>query len=45
MGSVVVRPGSVALRIGEPISTGGLTFQDRTRLTSEIRARVIELVK
>ena len=45
MGSVVVRPGKVALRIGEPVSTAGLTLRDRTRLTSEIRARVIELVK
>lgn len=45
MGSLVVRPGKVALRIGEPISTSGLTLQDRARLTSEVRGRVLGLVK
>jgi 1-acyl-sn-glycerol-3-phosphate acyltransferase len=45
MGSLVLRPGKVALRIGNPISTTSLTLQDRTRLTSEIRSKVIELMK
>jgi 1-acyl-sn-glycerol-3-phosphate acyltransferase len=44
MGSFVVRPGRVALRIGAPLSTAGLTSKDRTRLTALIRDRILELV-
>jgi len=44
MGSLVVRPGKVVLRIGTPIPTTGLTLQDRSRLTAELRAKIIELL-
>lgn len=41
MGSLTVRPGRVRMRIGDPIPTAGLTLQERSRLTAELRA-VIE---
>jgi len=44
MGSLAVRPGKVLLRIGAPISTAGLTLQDRTRLTADLRARIVALM-
>ncbi len=44
-GSLVVRPGKVLMRIGEPIPTDGLTLQDRSRLTSEIRERLLRLLR
>ncbi len=45
MGSVVIRPGHVTLRIGEPIPTAGLSLQDRNRLTSQIREKVLQLME
>ena len=45
MGSFVVRPGRVTLRIGAPIPTTGLSLKDRSRLTEEIRDKILELVK
>jgi 1-acyl-sn-glycerol-3-phosphate acyltransferase len=45
MGSFVVRPGRVTLRIGTPISTAGLALKDRSRLTSETRSKIVELMK
>jgi hypothetical protein len=45
MGSVVIRPGHVTLRIGEPIPTAGLSLQDRNRLTAQIREKVLELME
>jgi 1-acyl-sn-glycerol-3-phosphate acyltransferase len=45
MGSLVVRPGKVVLRIGTPIPTTGLTLQDRSRLTAELRAKILALVE
>ncbi len=44
MGSAVVRPGQVLLRIGEPIPTAGLPLQDRHRLTAEVRERIVALL-
>jgi len=44
MGSVVVRPGNVRLRIGDPIPTANLTLRDREALTRQIRERVLELL-
>lgn len=40
MGSLTVRPGRVRMRIGDPIPTAGLTLQERSRLTAELRARI-----
>ncbi|MFB3776190.1 MAG: lysophospholipid acyltransferase family protein [Bryobacteraceae bacterium] len=45
MGSLLARPGKVALRVGQPIPTTGMGLQDRTRLTAQIRSAVLELVK
>ena len=45
MGSFVVRPGKVTLRIDPPFPTAGLTLKDRARLTANTRGRVLELMK
>jgi 1-acyl-sn-glycerol-3-phosphate acyltransferase len=45
MGSAVVRPGPVSLRLGDPIPTAGLSLPDRHRLTADIRARILELME
>lgn len=39
-GSFRIRPGTVELHVGEPISTEGMTVQDRDDLLVEARARV-----
>lgn len=43
MGSIVVTPGEVVLRIGDPIRVDGLKIRDRHALTEELRRRVGEL--
>ncbi|MEK7407245.1 MAG: lysophospholipid acyltransferase family protein [Acidobacteriota bacterium] len=43
MGSLIVRGGRVALRIGAPIATAGLTLRDHKQLTELLRGRVSEL--
>lgn len=43
MNSVLVRAGSVVMRIGDPIPTTGLTLHDRGALTARIRERVVDL--
>jgi len=42
-GSAVVRPVRVSVRIGPPISTAGLTLDDRDALIERVRAAVEEL--
>lgn len=44
MDTVLVRSGSVALRIGEPIATEGLNVHCRGELTAELRRRIVDLV-
>jgi 1-acyl-sn-glycerol-3-phosphate acyltransferase len=44
MDSLLVRPGKVRLRIGDPIPTAGLTLHDRSALTAQLRARIQELM-
>jgi 1-acyl-sn-glycerol-3-phosphate acyltransferase len=44
MGSAIVRRGRVALRVGDPISTEGLSLKDRQKLTEEVRQRVEALL-
>jgi 1-acyl-sn-glycerol-3-phosphate acyltransferase len=44
MGSMHVRPGPVALRIGTPIPTANLKLQDRSELTRQLYDRVAELL-
>jgi 1-acyl-sn-glycerol-3-phosphate acyltransferase len=43
-GSVRVQPGKVRLRIGEPVPTTGLTIHDRSKLTLDLRERILELM-
>jgi 1-acyl-sn-glycerol-3-phosphate acyltransferase len=43
MGSLLVKPGRVTLRIGEPIPTAGMGIQDRRRLTRLLEERVAGL--
>jgi 1-acyl-sn-glycerol-3-phosphate acyltransferase len=45
VGSFVIRPGPVSVRIGNPIPTTGLTLQDRQRLTAGVRTRILELLE
>ncbi len=42
-GSLAVRPGEVTVRIGTPISTAGLTHDDRTALSDAVRAAMVDL--
>lgn len=42
-GALNVRPGAVVVRVGEPIETPGLTYDDRTRLSDEARAAMVRL--
>ncbi len=44
MDSLLVRPGHITLRIGEPIPTAGLKIHDRDAVTSQLRERVAELI-
>ncbi len=44
MGSAIVRSGKVTLRVGDPISTEGLSLKDRQKLTDEVRERVQALI-
>lgn len=44
MGSVIVRPGAVQLRIGDPILTGGFKSHERHELNQRLREKVAELM-
>jgi 1-acyl-sn-glycerol-3-phosphate acyltransferase len=44
MGSVIVRPGKVRVRVGDPIETAGLKSHDRAELNSRLRERIAELM-
>ena len=44
MGSVIVRPGKVRLRVGNPIETAGLKSHDRAELNRRVREQVVELM-
>lgn len=39
-----IRGGPVRLRVGDPISTAGLTLKDRERLTAEVRRRIAAML-
>lgn len=45
MGSIVVRPGRVCLRIADPIPTADLKAHDRHRLNQQLREKVAELME
>ena len=42
-GSLAPKPGLARVHIGEPIPTAGLTYEDRDRLSDEVRRRLLEL--
>jgi 1-acyl-sn-glycerol-3-phosphate acyltransferase len=42
-GALNVRPGAVVVRVGEPIDTGGLTYDDRDRLSASARTAMERL--
>jgi 1-acyl-sn-glycerol-3-phosphate acyltransferase len=44
-GSGVVKRGTVAMRIGDPIPTAHASPHDRVRLTEELRHRIIALLE
>jgi 1-acyl-sn-glycerol-3-phosphate acyltransferase len=44
MGSVHLRSGKVRVRVGDPISTAGMTIKDRDRLTEQLRHEVASLL-
>jgi 1-acyl-sn-glycerol-3-phosphate acyltransferase len=44
MGSVIVRPGKVRLRVGDPIDTTGLKSHDRAELNRRLRDSIAELM-
>lgn len=43
MGSLMVKPGSVEIRVGDPIETSGMTTKDRTALSLLLHDKVREL--
>jgi 1-acyl-sn-glycerol-3-phosphate acyltransferase len=45
MGSVIVRPGKVRLRVGDPIETTGLKAHDRAELNRRLRESIAELMQ
>lgn len=44
VGDVLPRPGLITIRIGRPISTQGMAYEDRDRLLQKARAEVEELI-
>jgi 1-acyl-sn-glycerol-3-phosphate acyltransferase len=44
-GSGNIRPGTVTMRIGDPIHTDRATDRDRARLTDEVRHRIVALLE
>ncbi len=43
-GSPVIYPVTILIRLGEPVPTVGLTFDDRDRLMALVRERIVELL-
>ncbi|BDC51455.1 1-acyl-sn-glycerol-3-phosphate acyltransferase [Bryobacterales bacterium F-183] len=44
MGSAIVKPGRVTLRVGEPIPTEGMNPKDRGALTAKVRESIASLI-
>lgn len=42
-GSIWPRPGPIVVRVGQPISTVGLAYEDRDRLSAQCRAAMVAL--
>ncbi len=45
MNTLAIRPGTVEVHVGEPVSTEGMTLRDRGRLSELMQARVAELAR
>ena len=45
MGSIHVRSGKVAVRVGRPIPTAGMTIADRLKLTERLYREVAQLLE
>jgi hypothetical protein len=43
-GSMIVRPVTVSIRIGEPIETSGLRLDQRDELIGRVRSRIEALI-
>jgi hypothetical protein len=43
MHSMLLRPGTVEIRVGDPIDTSAMTLRDRGRLNEMLQERVAEL--
>ena len=43
-GSLIVRPATLSIRVGEPIETAGLTLNDRDALIATTRERIAALL-
>jgi 1-acyl-sn-glycerol-3-phosphate acyltransferase len=43
-GSMIVRPATVSIRIGEPIETAGFSLSQRDALIAQVRARIESLL-
>ena len=43
-GSLVIRPVSVTVRLGEPVETSGLTVEDRDRVIQQVRSQIEALL-
>ncbi len=43
-GSAVIRPGRVRMRVGDPISTAGLSLHDRVRITGQVRDEIVAML-
>jgi 1-acyl-sn-glycerol-3-phosphate acyltransferase len=43
-GSLLIRPGTVEIEIGEPIPTAGLRTEDRDAMVAKVHARVAEML-
>jgi 1-acyl-sn-glycerol-3-phosphate acyltransferase len=44
-GSPIIRPVTVRVRLGSPISTSGMTIEDRDALSARVRARIAEMLE
>ena len=42
-GSLIIRPVTIHIRIGQPIETTGLVFEDRDRLIETVRSAIAQL--
>jgi 1-acyl-sn-glycerol-3-phosphate acyltransferase len=42
-GSMLIHPGAISVEVGEPISTAGLTDDDRDALLDRVRAQILDM--